>query len=293
MITPIVYVILAFVPAGIVSLCMDFWFRLHGEGTTLPASEKLLRPPGETSRKMVEQLNNRITELDVWIMGFPSTFLLCCLSSNYTRSLVWPVSQVWIITFALAIAASVAMFIRRVSLIRQRDDWQLAFNSERAVGEQVNQLLAEGCRVFHDFELKGAGNVSHVVVAPSGVYAVETRTRRKVAHSQELHAHEVIYDGKKLEFPYHTDTKDLEHSRELASRLSGYIRETLGFAVPVQAVLTLPGWYVINRGSGDVVVLNPRKLNSRIVTSEAPVLDAQRITEIEKMFEQKSFAVEF
>ncbi len=293
MITPIIYVILSFVPAGVVALLMDFWYRFHGDGRILPISDKLLRPPGESCRQRVEKLNNRITELDVWIMGFPSTFLLCCLSSNYTRQLVWPVSQVWIITFALAISASLAMFLRRITLIRQREEWRLAFSGERAVGEMLNQLMIEGCRVFHDFKLKNAAAISHIVVSASGVYAIETKSVRKRVRSPELQPHEVVFDGRSLGFPERSDSHEIQQTRDQAHRLAELLRESLGNDVPVIPVLTLPGWYVIHKGSGDVIVLNPKWLGQRIVTSDTPILAPQRIREIAKVLDQKSHQLEY
>jgi hypothetical protein len=293
MITPIVYVILAFVPAGIVALVLDIWYRFHGDGKLLPVSDKLLCPPGESCRQKIEQLNNRITELDVWIMGFPSTFLLCCLSCNYTRQLVWPVSQIWFITFALAATASMIMFFRRISLIRQREEWRLAFSGKRAVGELLNQLMTDGCRVYHDVEIKGCANIDHIVVAPTGVFAISTCTHRKSVRTPELQSHEVVFDGKALEFPFQRDMRLLARSRESASRLAEHLNESLGFNAPVLPAITLPGWYVIAKGTGDVLVVNPRHLSSRIVTSDTPVLSQPRIREIAKVLDRKSRVIEF
>ena len=53
------------------------------------------------------------------------------------------------------------------------------FAGERAVAEELNQLIRAGCYVFHDVPMAPYGNIDHVLVTPKGIYAVETKARRK------------------------------------------------------------------------------------------------------------------
>ena len=293
MITPLIYLVLAFIPAGIISLVMDVWYRFQGPLGTAPFSDRLLRPPGESCRQKVEDLNNSLTELDVWILGFPSTFLLCVMSCNLTQPPTWPISMPWAATFALAISASLTLFSRRWILLKERDEWRLNFSGQRAVGEMLNQLQVDGCRVFHDFQLGNDQHLGHIVVAPSGVYAVETRTRPKRARTPHQQAHEVIYDGKSLEYPLLKDTTFLEETRTHGRGLTEFLKANLDFAAPVQPVLALPGWYVIQRGEGDVTVLNPKSIRERVITHNTPVLTSEQIQKIARILEQKSRMLEF
>ena len=293
MITPILYVILSFVPVGILSLAFEIWHQLRSGGARQPVKDKLLRPPGESCRWKMEQLNEKIIEVGIWILGFPPTLLICYLSSTGTGAASRPISGVWISAFAVA-AAALAVFVWNwIGLVRERNNWRLAFSAERAVGEQLNQLMSEGCRVFHDFPLVGQGNIDHIVVAPSGVHAIETRARRKGNASATRQAHEVMYDGQALEFPFHCDTRDLAQARVQAAQLAQILGDTLHLPILVQPILTLPGWYVIVRGVGDVIVVNPTKLDSVILTHAAPVLTAAQIQDIARVLEQKCRDVEF
>ena len=64
-------------------------------------------------------------------------------------------------------------------VVKKYRDYSLGLMGERAVGEELNLLMAEGCRVFHDYPGGPNWNIDHVVVAPSGVYGIETKMRRK------------------------------------------------------------------------------------------------------------------
>jgi Holliday junction resolvase-like predicted endonuclease len=50
--------------------------------------------------------------------------------------------------------------------------------AERDVGETLNVLRKEGWVVMHDIEQMGEGNIDHIASGPTGVYLVETKTRR-------------------------------------------------------------------------------------------------------------------
>jgi hypothetical protein len=61
---------------------------------------------------------------------------------------------------------------------------RLGFEGERHVGEALNQLMLVGYRVFHDFLItdkpRSIRNIDHIVIGSNGVFALETKTRRKV-----------------------------------------------------------------------------------------------------------------
>mgnify|MGYP000447730379 CR=1 FL=1 len=45
------------------------------------------------------------------------------------------------------------------------------------VAEALAPLTVDGCRIFHDVPA-AAFNLDHVIVGPTGVFALETKTRR-------------------------------------------------------------------------------------------------------------------
>jgi hypothetical protein len=185
------------------------------------------------------------------------------------------------------------LVVRVLDLLEKRQNWRRGLSGEKAVGEELNRLMADGCHVFHDFPLDQKGNIDHIVVAPSGVYAVETKTRSKGEASKTQKAHEVIYDGKRLQFPERQDKEDLIQARNQAKSLSVFLGREVGTAVVVQPVLTLPGWCVTAKGQGDVVVLNPKQIRTTIVTEASVVLSEQEMKQIVQQLDQKCRDVEF
>ena len=102
---------------------------------------------------------------------------------------------VWIAIITIAVIASVWSACRLWKLINLRRRIRLGFEGERHVGEALNQLMLVGYRVFHDFLItdkpRSIRNIDHIVIGSNGVFAVETKTRRKMkgengANSQSL-----------------------------------------------------------------------------------------------------------
>ena len=70
---------------------------------------------------------------------------------------------------------------------------RLAEDGEKAVGQHLEALRAEGYSVFHD--LIGDGfNVDHVIVGPAGVFTIETKAWSKPAKGSA----EITFDGESL-----------------------------------------------------------------------------------------------
>jgi hypothetical protein len=102
--------------------------------------------------------------------------------------------------------------------------------------------MLEGYHVFHDVPMEPYGNIDHVVVARTGIYAVETKTRRKRKAPDGQRDHEVVFDGKTLQFPGDNDLRSLEQTRQQAERLRVFLIAAVGEPVKVGEILTLPGW---------------------------------------------------
>jgi hypothetical protein len=81
------------------------------------------------------------------------------------------------------------------------------------------------------------GNIDHVIVASTGVFAVETKTRRKKEARPGKRNHEVEYDGKVLRFPQGIDTSGLEQAKQQTDRLRVFLSKAVGEPVNVTAIL--------------------------------------------------------
>lgn len=163
-------------------------------------------------------------------------------------------------------------------------------------GEIYVAQLLEGLRssfgpgqysVFHDLpghvdpktEPVRRWNIDHVVVGPTGIYAIETKTWRKwdePGRTQKLH-----YDGQRLTF---NGRKEVVHGQDIlrqvdrgAERVAGLLKDTTGRTFAVRGVLVFPGWWVEAKPGESIVgqarwVMNPKALVKWIERGETKLL---------------------
>lgn len=164
--------------------------------------------------------------------------------------------QPWLFT-AMAVviccfaAIKIARIRHRVRILRQGEE------GERAVGQYLEGLRKKGYKVLHDI-VAGKFNLDHVLIGPSGVYVIETKTISKPARGQAV----VEYDGEKVTVNGHTPDRDpVMQARALSRWLEELIRESTGKSFKVRPVVVYPGWYVSDQPRGaEVWVLNPKAL---------------------------------
>lgn len=130
----------------------------------------------------------------------------------------------------------------------ERENARDGLIAERVTGMQLNRLTAQGCTVLHDVPADGF-NIDHVVVAPRGIFAVETKSFRKPRSSADA-GHEVTYDGEMLRFPDFTTKEPIRQAHEQACWLSRELREAIGKEVKVIPAVALPGWKVNRTEAG-------------------------------------------
>lgn len=148
-------------------------------------------------------------------------------------------ADAWFVAGALAVFGyGLVAYVRTLRLRDRARDGLLA---ERVCGMQLNRLVARDCIVMHDLPCEGF-NIDHVVIAPRGVYAVETKSFRKPRAGNA--AHRVAFDGRALRFPDFVETAALEQASRQAAWLSKVLREALNADVRVIPALALPGWLV-------------------------------------------------
>jgi hypothetical protein len=213
----------------------------------------------------------------------------CALGVFVSAGLLPPLANVVAILMLSCILGVVA--IRLVILLKRRRDYALGFSGERLVGEELGKLAAHGCHVFHDVPTDGLGNIDHVVVSRSGVFAVETKTRRKGRGVRSEADHVVVFDGYSLTFPHCKDTHGLEQARRNARWLATHLTKATGEATAVEPVLTLPGWYVKRRGKGEVRVLNHKELRGGLNGNAA--LSPEQVQRVVHQLDQRCRDVEF
>jgi hypothetical protein len=252
--TPEVFVALGFAVGTMFLLLgiLELRRRQAYRNSKLPFSKRYPRPPGESLRRKLEEFDDKLVDKMAWlfaIAGFLGIGVYQCLTQSWVAGGI---------SVGLAVASLIWWAIRFEKHASKRRNYYLGFLGERAVGEELNQLLAKGWSVFHDvpFEdnpsAKGF-NVDHVVVGVGGLFAIETKARRKRTESG---GHEVTFDGRSLHYPWGAEDRGVKQSKECAHRLGQWLSKKLQTDLTATPVLVLPGWYVHRTGKSDVRVVN-------------------------------------
>jgi hypothetical protein len=258
----------------------------------LPFTQKILRPPGESLRlrliELDEKLNERLIQLFLWAYSPLVMAGLVALQG------VRPSTGVWIAIVAIAAIASIWSAYRLWTVINLRRRIRLGFEGERHVGETLNQLMLVGYRVFHDFLItdkpRSIRNIDHVVIGPNGVFAVETKTRRKV--KGENGANVTVLDSA-LQYPWGLDQRDLAQAQQDAGWLAEWLSKMSSEPVKVGSILVLPGWFVDRRSKPVVTVLSGSEVVANIPKLNGTTTTEAEIRRLAAMIEDRNRSIEY
>jgi hypothetical protein len=270
------------VPAFITSWC----FRARKPIRANPLTKDLIRPPGHS-------LARKIADLDFDQTGHLA--MLFCLPAfaygvHVTQSHYFaiPESSVRVVGLTLTVAVFCWLIGRRLaknsSVIRRL---QLALEGEQFVGEELNQLMLDGCRVFHDIPYL-YGNIDHVVVSVSGVYAVNTKMHGKLLGDARDAKVVVDYSTATLKFPDRDIPLPKDQLEAEVRWLSEHLSSSTGFPVVAEPMLALPGWFIadrIGRQKGDPYVFNPTK-PAKFFVQNRQLISPQQVKQIAHQLEQ-------
>lgn len=143
----------------------------------------------------------------------------------------------WTVLFFVSLPFSVLLYRRSVTELKRRVQ---GFQGELVVGHALENLRLLGCRIYHDISEDGY-NIDHVVIAPNGVFAIETKAPSKPLKGQS----EVVFDGETVTITGGTPNKDpIIQAKSAARRVHEIIRETSGQNHRVIPVLLYVDWYV-------------------------------------------------
>lgn len=256
-----------------------------------PLEFKLLRAPGESLRRRMAKFDEeaffRVSGAALFPLLVASVPLWAFTKFKPTT---WPQFYAWLVVISAVVFAALVVAFRWAvkDLNRYRDD-RLGYLGERAVGEALLGLQEPGFIVFHDVpaEVKGQKfNVDHVVVGPTGLFAIETKTRRKGRARQGFEDHKVTYDGKRLIWPWGEDDFGLRNAADRARYLTEWLTKMTGLGLTAKPVLVLPGWYVIPGGLGPVTVVNHKQLTHALLRGSRTSLTADQIDLVARQLDQ-------
>lgn len=263
-------------PVGIV-----LWIRYQRKHRKNPLNYQMLRAPGESISKRIELLNDDVDQY----LTFSGIAPLLCYSIFLTTRYVANVQTSPSIFVIMGVGFLAYFGFKLNAVFGQRHKEQLGLDCERAVGQELNQLMLEGYRVYHDFQADNF-NIDHVAIGENGVFAIETKGRPKPDRGRGQEDAKVIYDGQTLQFPTWREKEPLEQAKRQAVWLSGWLSKAVGDQVPVKPVLALPGWYV-DRKAKDLLIYNGRNRQYLLsITTESP-LSPEMIQRVAHQVEQQ------
>jgi hypothetical protein len=161
------------------------------------------------------------------------------------------------LTIVAVVFATFSTF-RLWQLKRKSKRLKLGRDGERAVGQFLEGLRVTGARIFHDVPAEGF-NLDHVVIAPQGIYVVETKT-----WSKPFPKAQVTFDGEGvLVNGRPPDRNPVVQVRAEVDWLRRNLEGSTGKRLPIRGVIVFPGWWVAPMTAetrSEVWVLEPKAL---------------------------------
>jgi hypothetical protein len=147
---------------------------------------------------------------------------------------------------------------------------------ERFVGQYLEELREKGYKVFHD--LVGENfNVDHVIIGPSGVFSIETKTLSKPVNREAS----ITYSNGKLKVDGRVFERDpIEQVRAGARWIKQILKESTGKEFRVHPVVLFPGWFIEpipSELSAEVWVLEPKAL-PKFLENQQYLLSAEDVS---------------
>ncbi len=275
------------------------WWQMRQRKTRKPfgADFKLLRGPGETQLKICQEFE---ANMPLWVAiaaGLPAALLVAL--AGWTKSFPENLQLGWLAVSIVVFIASFIVAARWFAAKTQKShNRYLGYFGERIVAEHLEPLKQQGWRIFHDVPCQNNGakfNIDHIAVGPTGVFVLETKTRRKGRARPGYDDHKVYFDGRQLVWPWGEDNHGLEQAERNAVWLADTLKTEIGDRVHVTPMLTLPGWWVELKPSRDsrlCRVTNPKGL-SKLLPAGGTILSPQQIEAIAATLEARCRDVEF
>ncbi len=259
--------------------------------------DRLVRSPGEHLRRRINEIDEQfLIEILTGFMGV--LFALGLAAGPFRQWFGWTPRFATIVALFASTGLGLFSIWRVFRLWQERSNHFLGWFGERVVGEELQKATVHGWRVFHDLPFKNNGadfNIDHVVVGPGGMFAIETKTRRKGNARPGFKDNTVFFDGRDLVWPWKEDNHGLEQAERNALWLTNWIRTEIGERVHVSPVLALPGWWLEMKPSRETRlcrVVNPKWLPG-ILADQKPLLTPKQVELIALRLEARCRDVEY
>ena len=215
--------------------------------------------PDSTMREAAQRFRDefdRLSDVQAVYLGAGLVFAVLFVAAHVLDAkrlyAGYPDWQLSIFVIALAIGMLLAL-TRLVLTIISRRQVGLLRDANIAVGHQLQRIAAGFGQVFHDVETS-AGTIDHVVVGPSGAYAVTVFARRPRLDGR------IELDGSELRFEPGGKPKSIVATGKCIAALEREFRRLLDHRVRVRSVIAVPGWEIGGQSSDEHLLVNDRSL---------------------------------
>lgn len=263
------------------------WF--HSSKRRNPLTSGLLRGPGHTLRESLDEL--RFDMVAYMSVSSATPLLAAAMYLAFGEFGAGPRPH-WAVFAAIGLGGFLFGAAKVVRLVEQARNLRLGLEAESAVGEELNLLMSEGFRVFHDVPGDKDFNVDHVVVGPTGVFAVETKGRAKLSKKGDKSAYTVELRDDRLHFPDWTGTEPLEQANRNAEWVRKWLSSAVGEPVTVKPVLVFPGWMVERKGKSEVAVISGKECRRYFPNARSSALSPKLIQQISHQLDARCRDVE-
>lgn len=277
------WLVLALLTCGPMALGMAFlWWKISRRAARerWPFDDLAVRPAGESTRLEAAAWNEKLSKRTGLAVLIPVAMLVALGSQPRMHG----PALIAVPVITTLVAWGTFRWIWQA--LEKWRSYNLGFEGERFVGAELDLLAAAGFQVCHDVPF-GKWNIDHVVVGPTGIWAVETKSRRMPAADGRKIDWTVRVHADALEFPWGRDRSGLEQAERNAKSLREWLARATGEKIDVKPVLALPGWMVDRRTRNPVMVISAR--NAAGIFAKGPrVLGDDLIKRIAFQLREKS-----
>ena len=203
-----------------------------------PLKRKPLRNAGDSVQ---EELDNLFYG-DFLAYALAAVFTIVMAGWEWWRFYAPTPPQPIPLTILAAAAVAIAWFRWR-RLLREAAPLKLGRDGEKTVAQYLEQHRQTDWSLINDIP-GDHFNVDHVLVAPGGVFVLETKTRSKPAVGDGRDA-KIVYDGEALSVGGHSpDPGPIIQARAERDWIRDILSDTTGRRVAVRGIVVFPGWFV-------------------------------------------------
>ena len=227
-----------------------------------PAEEIQLREAGQG---LEEWRNEEIVQLGKWF-AISTAALGIAIGLSVAQIIPGNVPY-WLRVGPCYLAAIATVVFGMMPRAEQIERLVIGRRAEKAVAQALKALESDGGRIVHDVQ-GPIGNIDHVLIHRTGIYAVETKHKtRKTGRWTHLR----FSGGKLLVNGQPVNHNPIPQAKKQAGWLYGHLTRDLDLKLryPVKAVVLYPGWHVEADDHDDRLQVNsPRMFVSKVTRTD-------------------------